>query len=71
MGTKPGLQVILGLVCDEPICNYQEPINANESRDALIVAGVLEDVAVVSIAREAGMSRQRVYQIVETWRAGE
>ena len=71
VGTKPGIQVILGLVCTDPICNYQEPINVNESRDALIVAGVLENVPVVQIARSTGMSRQRVYQIVDTWRGGE
>jgi DNA-binding phage protein len=70
MGKQKGIQVVLGLVCDDPICNYQNEITVNEQRDALIVAGVLAKVSVSRIAAETGMSRQRIYQIMDMWKAG-
>lgn len=70
MGKKRGVQVTLDLVCDDAICLYQEPVTVNERRDALIVAGFLEKVPVSQIASQTGMSRQRVYQIVDAWKEG-
>jgi hypothetical protein len=70
MGKKKGVQVVPGLVCNDPICNYQEPINLNQQRDAFVVCGALEGVAVSQIAFVTEMSRQRVYQIIDTWKAG-
>lgn len=70
MGKRPGVQVVLGLICDDPICNFQEPAQINAARDAQIVAGYLAGISVIQIARSTGMSRQRVYQIIESWKAG-
>lgn len=70
MGKKPGVQVVLGLVCDDPICHYQDAAGPNESRDAVIVAGVQEGVPVSQVALSTGMTRQRIYQILEAWRQG-
>ena len=70
MGKKPGVQVIIGLVCDKPICNYQEPVSANEQRDAYVVAGALGGVPVSQIAFSEGVSRQRIYQIIDSWKQG-
>lgn len=70
MGKKPGIQVIPGAICDDPICNFQPEVTANEARDALIVAGFLAHVPVQSMAVGSGMSRQRVYQIIEAWKRG-
>lgn len=70
MGKKPGVQIVVGLICDDVICNFQEPPTINEARDALIVAGYLERIPVVQIAQSADMSRQRVYQILDSWKTG-
>lgn len=70
MGKRPGVQVVLDIICDDPICQFQDVVSANEQRDSLIVAGVLEGIPVSQIASQAGMSRQRVYQILDTWREG-
>lgn len=70
MGKKPGVQVVLGAVCDDLLCNYQDPVDANEARDALIVAGVLDGAAVSQVAEKSGVSRQRVYQIFDKWKQG-
>lgn len=70
MGKKPGVQVVLGLICDDPICAYQPEVSANEQRDALIVNAALSNVSVSRIAQSTGMSRQRVYQIVDAWKTG-
>lgn len=70
MGKKPGIQVVVGAVCDDAICNYQSEVGINESRDSLIVAGVLENIPVAQIAFASDMSRQRVYQIFDAWKQG-
>lgn len=70
MGTVPGVQVIAGLICDDPICTYQGASSLNDQRDALIVAGVLGGVPVAQIAFSTDMSRQRVYQIFDSWKKG-
>lgn len=70
MGSKPGIQVVLGLICDDPICNYQPPAAANAARDGLIVAAVLEKIPVAQIAFATGITRQRIYQIFDTWKQG-
>jgi hypothetical protein len=70
MGKKPGVQVVLGAVCEDPICNYQDETSVNESRDALVVAAVLGGIPVSRIAAFSGISRQRVYQILDTWKDG-
>jgi hypothetical protein len=70
MGKKPGIQVVTGAVCDDPICNYQTEVVANEQRDALIVAGILEKIPVAQIAFANNIARQRVYQIYEAWKQG-
>jgi hypothetical protein len=70
VGKKPGVQVILDVVCSDPICQYQEPVSINESRDALIVAASQGGVPVSRIAASSGVSRQRVYQILDTWKDG-
>jgi hypothetical protein len=70
MGTKSGVQVVLGLVCDDPICNYQPPASVNAARDGRIVAAVLEKIPVAQIAFATGITRQRIYQIFESWKGG-
>jgi hypothetical protein len=70
MGNKPGVQVVLDAICNDPICNYQPRPSINQARDAIIVAGILEGVPVVQIAFSAGMTRQRVYQIFDSWKRG-
>jgi hypothetical protein len=70
MGKKPGVQVVLGAVCNDPICNFQPEASINEARDARIVAGVLGGVSVAQVAFSSGMTRQRVYQIIDTWKKG-
>lgn len=70
MGKKPGIQVVPGLICNDPICTFQSEATINEARDALIVAGVLAGIPVAQIAFATDMSRQRVYQIIDAWKAG-
>lgn len=70
MGKKPGVQVMLGVVCDNPICHYQGSAAPNAARDALIVAGIQEKIPVSQVALSTGMTRQRIYQILDTWKAG-
>lgn len=70
MGRKPGAAVVLGLICDNPICHYQGEADLNQQRDAFIVAGAQEGVPVVQIAFASEMSRQRVYQILDSWKQG-
>lgn len=70
MGKKPGAQVSLGLICDDLLCSVQEPAGANQQRDAFIVSALLEGVPATQVAFATGMSRQRVYQIYDTWRSG-
>lgn len=70
VGKKPGVQVVLGLVCDKAVCNYQDPPTANLQRDGFIVAAALAGVAISQIAFATQVSRQRVYQIIETWKQG-
>lgn len=68
IGKKPGVQVILGLVCDDPICNYQDAAMSTQQRDAYIICAALESVSVTQIALATGITRQRVYQILDTWK---
>jgi hypothetical protein len=70
MGKKPGITVVTDAICNDPICNYQTEVTINEARDALIVAGWLGGVPVQQIAFASDVSRQRVYQIIDTWKAG-
>lgn len=70
MGKKPGVQVVLGLVCDDPLCNYQPQPKFDEQRNAYIVALALDGAKVQTVALAAKMSRQRVYQIFDQWRSG-
>lgn len=70
MGKKAGVQVVTGVVCDDLLCQYQPESTVNEARDALIVAGALDGLKVSQVAFSTGMSRQRVYQIFDAWKAG-
>ena len=70
MGTMPGVQAVTGLICDDPICNYQGAPSLNQPRDARIVASILSGVPVAQVAFAAEMSRQRIYQILNTWKQG-
>lgn len=70
IGKQKGVQVVLGLICSKPICNYQDEVTVNEQRDAFVVAAVLGNVPVARVARGLGVSRQRIYQIVDTWKEG-
>lgn len=70
MGKKPGIHVVLGAVCEDPLCSYQPDASANSARDSYIVAAAMDGVGAAQIAASNQMSRQRVYQIVETWKAG-
>jgi len=70
VGRKKGISVVLDFICDDPICHFQEPPTINEQRDSLIVTGVLEGIPVTQIAAQSGISRQRVYQIIDTWKEG-
>lgn len=68
MGKTPGVLVVLGAICDDPICSFRAPARVNEDRDALIIAAALEGVPISQIAFATDMSRQRVYQIIDAWR---
>lgn len=70
LGTTPGTHVFGDVLCTDPICVFQGPVAPNEARDALIVNGVLAGVPVTQVAFAAEMSRQRVYQILDNWKAG-
>lgn len=70
IGKKQGVQVVLGLVCEDPVCNFQEPPALNQPRDAAIVSGHLAGIPVVQISCASGMSRQRIYQIIDAWKKG-
>ena len=70
MGKKAGTEVVLNVICSDPLCNYQSAPLANEARDAIIVTAALDGFKVSQVARESGMSRQRVYQIFDAWKAG-
>jgi hypothetical protein len=70
VGKKKGAQVTLEVVCDKPICNYDIPASVNEQRDAYVIAAALGGVSVHQIAVANGVSRQRVYQIIDSWKQG-
>lgn len=70
MGKKPGIQVVNGAICDDPICNFQPEVKVTMARDALIVAGALAGISIAQIAFTTDMTRQRVYQILDSWKAG-
>lgn len=70
IGKKPGVQVILGMICDDPLCFYQSEPQPNVVRDSYVVAAALDGLAASQIAFANDMSRQRVYQIVDTWKKG-
>ncbi len=70
MGLSPGIHVVLGALCDDPICQYQEEVTVNERRDAFIVADALAGTPLRLIAVSSGVSRQRVYQVLDAWKKG-
>lgn len=70
MGKKPGVQVVLDAICDDPICNYQPAPTAMTQRDGFIVAAAMDGGRISEIARHNQVSRQRVYQIVGDWMGG-
>lgn len=71
IGRVPGAAAVAGLVCPDPICEAQPAPNLNLQRDAFMVAAVLGGVPVSQIAFANSVSRQRVYQVVETWKKGD
>lgn len=70
VGRVPGENAPNGVLCDDPLCNYQPTPGPNQVRDSVIVASVLDKGKVMTVARLAGISRQRTYQILDTWKAG-
>jgi hypothetical protein len=70
VGSKVGTQVILGVTCDNPICEYQGPAPLNSERDGRVLAGALAGIPVSHMALYEGVSRQRIYQIIDTWKQG-
>ena len=70
IGKRPGVQVVLGMICDDPLCFYLSEPPPNVMRDSYIVAAALDGVAASQIAFANDMSRQRVYQVVDTWKQG-
>ena len=70
IGKTAGATVINGIVCTKPICNYQDAPGLNEQRDAYIVAGSLAGVPASQMAFATGVSRQRIYQILDGWKKG-
>lgn len=70
LGTKPGETVVLGLLCNDPLCTYQPTPGLNAVRDSLVVAAAMDGIRVQTVAAATEMSRQRVYQIFDTWKQG-
>lgn len=70
MGKVPGIKVIGGLVCDDPLCVYQVVPFPELARDSYIVALAMDRARVSQVAVAAGLSRQRVYQIFNRWKHG-
>jgi hypothetical protein len=70
VGRRAGTQVVLGLICDNPICDYQGETTINEERDSWIALAVAEGVPVSQVAFSTEISRQRIYQILDTWKQG-
>lgn len=70
MGWKPGAEVTLNAICDDPLCKYQGPSSINQRRDDYITFSVTEGVPVSQLAFVTDTSRQRIYQILDTWKKG-
>lgn len=70
IGKKPGIEVITDLICDNPLCSLQSPTSFTEPRDQLIFFAASAGIPVTSIARYAGITRQRVYQIIDQEKRG-
>lgn len=70
VGKKPGVEVIPDLLCDNPLCSLQVPTSVTEERDQLVFFAHNAKIPVTSIAKYAGVSRQRVYQIIEQEKSG-
>lgn len=70
MGKMKGAAVVLTLICDDPICQVQGVVDINDQRDALIVAAAMAGIPAPQIAFANNMSRQRVYQVVDSWKRG-
>jgi hypothetical protein len=70
LGKSPGVAVSLGLLCEDPVCEYQGAPPDNIVRDSVIVAAALDGCGVTPLSFAADLSRQRVYQIVDRWKQG-
>jgi hypothetical protein len=70
VGKRAGVEVVLGLLCNSPLCHLQAPTSPTLRRDQLLTFAVFSGIPVTSVAKYAGISRQRVYQIIESERAG-
>ncbi len=64
VGKVPGINVVPGLLCNNPLCHVQTPVTIDHRRDQLLVFLADRGFAVTSLAKWAGISRQRVYQIL-------
>lgn len=73
-GTKiakvAGTHIYTDLVCTNPLCEYQGAADLHQQRDAYISLLLGAGQAVSDVAEIYGLSRQRVYQIRNSWKAG-
>jgi hypothetical protein len=65
VGKRQGVEVIPNLLCDNPLCRLQEPTSITEPRDQMVYFAACHGIPVTSIAKYVGVSRQRVYQILD------
>lgn len=70
LGRKPGVEVTLNLLCDDLLCEYQGAAPVTAARDAIIITSAIDGDKVSEVAFAHNMSRQRVYQIFDTWKQG-
>jgi hypothetical protein len=68
LGKNKGVQVVTNVVCQDPFCIAQSVPTLNEARDSAIVFAAMEGIPASQIAFATHMSRQRVYQILDSWR---
>lgn len=70
IGTRAGRGAVTGLICNDPLCAFTGPPRLDDYRNEWLVNLVRDGLSAVSVAARVGLSRQRIYQIVDGWDSG-
>lgn len=69
VGQRTGDIPVPGVLCTDPVCEYQGASDHYPQRDSYILAMYMDGVSATVIARGFEISRQRVYQIIDKWKS--